>query len=218
MSWAALFQIVNTAALFLWLVLVFAPRWRGMFDQFRLIGVGGLCAFYVSLLTIAFTIGAVDAGPVHGFAAPGGHGELGLEHGTWRIHLEADGGLWSIESRKTESGSLQRIGLGLRWYGWDLGGGIRSYGSLGIGRHQLSFAEIDVVRNDIAFGMGFAQQAKIGGMRIGGNFGLRLLLANPSASAELARVVCRGSCVAPTPASQHMDFGLMLTMGFEVGQ
>ena len=70
----------------------------------------------------------------------------------------------SIESRKTKSGSLQRIDLGLRWYGWDVGDGIRRYASVGIGRHQLSFSEIDVVRNDLAFGMGFAQQAKLGSM------------------------------------------------------
>lgn len=56
-SWAALFQIVNTVALLLWLVLVFAPRRFGTIDWLRLLGAGGLSLFYVVLVTTALTVG-----------------------------------------------------------------------------------------------------------------------------------------------------------------
>ncbi len=104
MSWAALFQIVNTVALFLWLVLIFAPRWRGMFDQFRLIGVGGLCAFYVSLLTIAFTIGFGEtAGAAPDFSTIAGIRAIFATDGGvvtgWTHYLAFDlfAGLWVAE-------------------------------------------------------------------------------------------------------------------------
>jgi hypothetical protein len=168
--------------------------------------------------TIDFTIGALDVGTVHGFAAPGLHGEVGVEHGAWRVQGEVDTALWSIESRKPESGSFNRLGVGLRWYGLDFGSGMRVYGSVGVGRHRLEFSEIDVARNDIALGFGLAQQAKLGKTRIGANVGLRLLVANAPDAGVLPRAVCRGGCAGPSAEVQHGDLGIMMVMGLELGQ
>ncbi len=168
--------------------------------------------------TIDFAIGALDVGSVHGFAAPGLHGEVGVEHGAWRLQAEVDTALWSIESRKPESGSFNRLGLGLRWCGLDFGSGMRVYGSVGVGRHRLAFSEIDVARNDIALGFGLAQQAKLGKTRIGANVGLRLLLANAPDVSVLPRAVCRGGCVGTNDAVEHGDLGIMMVMGLELGQ
>lgn len=62
MNWPVLFQIVNTAALLLWLVLIIAPRWRGGIDQLRIAGAGGLSLFYIVLITTALTVGFGDTG------------------------------------------------------------------------------------------------------------------------------------------------------------
>ena len=62
MTWSAIFQIVNTTALLLWLVLILAPRWRGRIGQLRIAGAGGLSLFYVVLITTALTIGFGDTG------------------------------------------------------------------------------------------------------------------------------------------------------------
>lgn len=61
MSWGGLFQIVNTVALLLWLVLILAPRWTGAIGQLRLAGAGGLSLFYVVLVGTWLTIGFGDA-------------------------------------------------------------------------------------------------------------------------------------------------------------
>ncbi|MBA4049319.1 MAG: DUF4281 domain-containing protein [Sphingomonas sp.] len=57
MNWGATFQVVNSAALLLWLVLILAPRPAGMIGGLRVIGAGGLSLFYVGLVAIALTIG-----------------------------------------------------------------------------------------------------------------------------------------------------------------
>lgn len=57
MSWAFLFQLVNTTALLLWLVLVLAPRRFGTIGWLRVAGAGGLSLFYVVLVATALTIG-----------------------------------------------------------------------------------------------------------------------------------------------------------------
>lgn len=62
MAWATLFQIVNTAALLLWLVLILAPRRFGTLGWLRVLGAGGLSLFYVVLITTALTVGFGDSG------------------------------------------------------------------------------------------------------------------------------------------------------------
>ena len=61
MNWATAFQIVNTAALLLWLVLILAPRRWGTIDLLRVAGAGGLSLFYVGLVTTALTVGFGEA-------------------------------------------------------------------------------------------------------------------------------------------------------------
>ena len=54
MSWAFLFQLVNTTALLLWLVLILAPRRFGTIGWLRVAGAGGLSLFYVALVATIF--------------------------------------------------------------------------------------------------------------------------------------------------------------------
>ncbi len=104
MTWAAQFQIVNTAALVLWLVLVLAPRRFGTIGWLRLLGVGGLCLFYVVLLTTALTIGFGDApGTAPDFSTIAGiRAIFGTDGGVvtgWTHYLALDlfTGLWIAE-------------------------------------------------------------------------------------------------------------------------
>lgn len=57
MGWSALFQLVNTVALLLWLVLILAPRRARLIGVLRVAGAGGLSLFYVALVATALTIG-----------------------------------------------------------------------------------------------------------------------------------------------------------------
>lgn len=101
MSWGALFQAVNTAALLMWLVLILAPRWPGLIGGLRLAGAGGLSLFYVVLVATALTIGfgepqgaAPDFSTIVGiraiFAADGGV----VTGWTHYLALDLFAGLW----------------------------------------------------------------------------------------------------------------------------
>ncbi len=104
MSWPVLFQIVNTAALLLWLVLILAPRWGGAIDQLRIAGAGGLSLFYVLLITTALTLGFGDAGgPAPDFTTIAGIRAIFATDGGvvtgWTHYLALDlfTGLWIAE-------------------------------------------------------------------------------------------------------------------------
>lgn len=104
MNWPLLFQIVNTAALLLWLVLILAPRWRGGIDQLRIAGAGGLSLFYVVLITTALTVGFGDAsGPAPDFTTIAGIRAIFATDGGvvtgWTHYLALDlfTGLWIAE-------------------------------------------------------------------------------------------------------------------------
>ncbi|MBA3879585.1 MAG: DUF4281 domain-containing protein [Sphingobium sp.] len=104
MGWGGLFQIVNTVALLLWLVLILAPRWTGAIGQLRLAGAGGLSLFYVVLVGIALTTGfgeprgqAPDFSTIAGiraiFASDGGV----VTGWTHYLALDLFAGLWIAE-------------------------------------------------------------------------------------------------------------------------
>ena len=104
MNWLTLFQIVNTAALLLWLVLILAPRWRGGIGQLRIAGAGGLSLFYVVLVTAALTVGFGDsAGPAPDFSTIAGIRAIFATDGGvvtgWTHYLALDlfTGLWIAE-------------------------------------------------------------------------------------------------------------------------
>ncbi|OYW21837.1 MULTISPECIES: ABA4-like family protein [unclassified Sphingomonas] len=104
MNWPVLFQIVNTAALVLWLVLILAPRWRGGINQLRIAGAGGLSLFYVVLITTALTVGFGDSGgPAPDFTTIAGiRAIFGTDGGVvtgWTHYLALDlfTGLWIAE-------------------------------------------------------------------------------------------------------------------------
>ncbi|OYY66404.1 ABA4-like family protein [Sphingomonas sp. 28-62-11] len=104
MNWPVLFQIVNTAALVLWLVLILAPRWRGGIDQLRIAGAGGLSLFYVVLITTALTVGFGDSGgPAPDFTTIAGIRAIFATDGGvvtgWTHYLALDlfTGLWIAE-------------------------------------------------------------------------------------------------------------------------
>lgn len=165
--------------------------------------------------SLDFTVASVDSGTVHGFVAPGGRFELGVAYGPLRLQAEFEGALWSLEQRKTETGSWSRTGLSVRWYWLNLGDGMRVYSEAGVGRHQLALSEIAVARNDVAVGVGLVEQISIGGWQLGVRMGLRALVMNPPGNAQ-DMLVCRGMC--PTPANQNADMGLMMLMGLEFGK
>jgi len=103
-NWLTLFQIVNTAALLLWLVLILAPRWRGGIGQLRIAGAGGLSLFYVVLVTAALTVGFGDsAGPAPDFSTIAGIRAIFATDGGvvtgWTHYLALDlfTGLWIAE-------------------------------------------------------------------------------------------------------------------------
>ena len=104
MTWPAIFQIVNTTALLLWLVLILAPRWRGGIGQLRIAGAGGLSLFYVVLITTALTIGFGDTGgPAPDFTTIAGIRAIFATDGGvvtgWTHYLALDlfTGLWIAE-------------------------------------------------------------------------------------------------------------------------
>lgn len=104
MGWPATFQIVNTVALVLWLVLIIAPRWRGGIGQLRIIGAGGLSLFYVGLITTALAIGFGEApGPTPDFTTIAGVRAIFATDGGvvtgWTHYLALDlfTGLWIAE-------------------------------------------------------------------------------------------------------------------------
>lgn len=104
MNWPALFQIINTTALLLWLVLILAPRWRGGIGQLRIAGAGGLSLFYVVMITTALTIGFGDTGgPAPDFTTiPGIRAIFATDGGVvtgWTHYLALDlfTGLWIAE-------------------------------------------------------------------------------------------------------------------------
>lgn len=104
MNWPVLFQIVNTAALLLWLVLIFAPRWPGKIGQLRIAGAGGLSLFYVVLITTALTVGFGDSGgPAPDFTTIAGIRAIFATDGGvvtgWTHYLALDlfTGLWIAE-------------------------------------------------------------------------------------------------------------------------
>ena len=104
MGWPATFQIVNTVALVLWLVLIIAPRWRGGIGQLRIIGAGGLSLCYVGLITTALTIGFGEApGPTPDFTTIAGVRAIFATDGGvvtgWTHYLALDlfTGLWIAE-------------------------------------------------------------------------------------------------------------------------
>ena len=104
MTWPAIFQIVNTTALLLWLVLILAPRWRGRIGQLRIAGAGGLSLFYVVLITTALTIGFGDTGgPAPDFTTIAGIRAIFATDGGvvtgWTHYLALDlfTGLWIAE-------------------------------------------------------------------------------------------------------------------------
>ena len=104
MSWGGLFQIVNTGALLLWLVLILAPRWTGAIGQLRIAGAGGLSLFYVVLVATALTIGFGDArGQAPDFSTIAGIRAIFATDGGvvtgWTHYLALDlfAGLWIAE-------------------------------------------------------------------------------------------------------------------------
>ncbi len=104
MSWGGLFQIVNTVALLLWLVLILAPRWTGAIGQLRIAGAGGLSLFYVVLVATALTIGFGDArGQAPDFSTIAGIRAIFATDGGvvtgWTHYLALDlfAGLWIAE-------------------------------------------------------------------------------------------------------------------------
>ena len=153
--------------------------------------------------SLDFTVGSVDSGPVHGFVAPGGRVELGVALGPLRLQAEFEGALWSLEHRKTESGSWSRTGISLRWYWLNLGGGMRVYSEAGMGRHHLALSEIEVARYDVALGVGLVEQISVGGWQLGVRMGVRALVMNSPGARPQDALVCRGGC--PMPANQNAD-------------
>ncbi|MBY0282870.1 MAG: DUF4281 domain-containing protein [Sphingomonas sp.] len=104
MSWGGLFQIVNTVALLLWLVLILAPRWTGAIGQLRIAGAGGLSLFYVVLVGTALTVGFGDApGKAPDFSTIAGIRAIFATDGGvvtgWTHYLALDlfAGLWIAE-------------------------------------------------------------------------------------------------------------------------
>jgi hypothetical protein len=170
--------------------------------------------------TMTFSIGSIDAGPHDGFAAPGGHFDLGVTFKKLRLAAEFDASLWSNEDAPDdlpESGSFTRFGGSLRYYFMDLdvGGGkgtslLRLYVEGGAGRHAIDAPSVELTRPDVSFGFGMQQQAQLGGVTLGGTFGIRVLLAEAPAPS----LACRGSC---EPYRRH-DIAMFFTMGFAVGK
>ena len=114
MQWSGVFQIVNAAALLLWLVLILAPRWPGAIGQLRLAGAGGLSLFYVVLVTTALTVGFGDTpGKAPDFSTIAGIRAIFASDGGvvtgWTHYLALDlfAGLWIAE--ESDRRSISRV-------------------------------------------------------------------------------------------------------------
>jgi hypothetical protein len=172
--------------------------------------------------TIDFTIGGGRGGGQHGFIAPGGHFDLGVGVGRWRAQAELDAGLWTRQPEDTDDpddGGYHRVGLGVRYvwlpayfhgpggFGW-----LNNYVQLGIGRDAVHTDTIAVSRSDVEIGFGMAQEAHFGHGVVGGNFGLRVVIAGDSSPAA----VCAGAGGCPEPSGDP-DVALFFDLGFVVG-
>lgn len=175
--------------------------------------------------TAAFSFGAIDAGAHDGFS-PGGHFDVGVTLGKFRVAAELDAGLWSSEDTPSgevpEAGSYRRVGGALRYYFWDLDPTngrrkdnlLRLYVEGGIGRHAIETPSLEIARPDIAIGFGM-QQVRFSPVTFGGTFGIRVLVSE-APPPHVAQVACKGAC-EPAGHRRH-DLGLFLTMGFAVGR
>jgi hypothetical protein len=164
---------------------------------------------------IDFEAGTMDAGDAPGTAAPAGHIAVGRELGNVRLQGEFDVGMWTDDSVPNDavSGSMTRVGAGVRWHWLALDrGAIRLYVEASVGQQWISAPHIDVRRDDLAVGFGFAQQESLGGKTwLGGHSGIRMMIAGaPAASAA-----CRGTC---TTGSRIPDVALMYVLGVELGR
>jgi hypothetical protein len=189
--------------------------------------------------TTEFALGSIDVGPHDGFS-PGGHFDIGASFKRVRVQGEADIGLWSGENKADDesiNGSYRRLGWALRVYWMDLDvrhhgatkkSLLRMYVEAGMG-HQWISAEkssvvdgklhtepyLDIGRHDMVFGFGMAQEAALGRAILGGQFGIRVHVAEAPAP-NTPFVACRGSCDAP--AYRKHDVALFFTMGFRFGR
>jgi len=172
--------------------------------------------------TMTFSLGSIDAGPHDGFS-PGGHFDLGVTFKDLRLAAELDAGLWSDEDAPDdmpESGGYTRVGGAMRYYFTDLNVGnernkqslLRLYVEAGIGRQMIDTPSFEIDRPDLALGFGMQQQARLGKVTLGGQFGVRVLVSEAPAPS----LVCRGACEAP--AYRRHDLAMFFTMGFAVGR
>lgn len=165
--------------------------------------------------TVDFAVGSVDAGRVHGFAAPGGHFDLGVGLGDLRLQVELDRALWTDAAAPKDapvSGSFARLGAGLRW-SWlnlEVRTGLRLYVEAGLGHQWLAAATATASRGDLELGFGMAQEARLGRLVAGGHFGLRALVASPPDA-----VAARASGLAP---ARHPDVALFVVFGGVIGR
>jgi hypothetical protein len=155
--------------------------------------------------SLDFAVGAVPAGTVRGFAAPGGHADVGVELGRLRLQATGDLALWTDTAMDapaarsvappTASGTFARLGVGARWTIAALAHdrSMRIYVEGDLGRQWLPIAS----RDDVGFGFGIAQAARLGATTLGGQFGIRVLVA---------------------PAAPHDDVSLFVVLGVGLGR
>jgi len=165
--------------------------------------------------TLDFAVGSVDVGRVHGFAAPGGHLDVGVGLGDLRLQVELDRALWTDVGAPTDapvSGSFSRLGAGLRWSWLNLGErtGLRLYVEGGLGHQWIAASTAAASRGDLELGFGMAQEARLGRLVAGGHVGLRALVANPPDV-----VAARASAIAP---SRHVDLAVFVVFGGVFGR
>ncbi|MCX5745147.1 MAG: hypothetical protein NT062_21895, partial [Proteobacteria bacterium] len=172
---------------------------------------------------VDFAVGSVDVGPVDGFAAPGGHFDVGAGWRNVRLQLELDAAMWTdedapkvVDPTRPASGSYTRLGAGARYYWLQLDGALRPYVEVGVGRQWIAATAAHVARNDVELGFGLTQEQPVGKFLVGGNFGLRVVLANP---VDDATPLCRGTTgCGDRPAVRHLDMALFYVFGFGFGR
>jgi hypothetical protein len=162
--------------------------------------------------SLDFAVGAVPEGVVRGFAAPGGHADLGVELGRLRVQATGDVALWTDTAMDApaargtsgppfSSGTFARLGAGARWTIAALAHdrSMRVYVEGDVGRQWLTSgpSQSGPHRDDVGVGFGIAQAARVGGTTLGGQFGIRVLVA---------------------PAAPHDDVSLFVVLGIGLGR
>lgn len=172
-------------------------------------------------MTTAFAMGSFKVADTHGFAAPGGHFDLGFRVRRWRLAAEAEFGPWFDNDKSgdvSRGGSFGRLGMALQWSFKDLlvppndnrpkAAHFIGYVEAGLGRQHVDGDFGTFGRNDVMLGMGMTPELRLGPAVFGADFGVRVLISRAPVT-----TIARGS----SSSEPGLDVALLYVLGLRFG-